>query len=337
VPLDKLLEAVALGARDDDTLASLANRLALMEKRLKPTDREELGMILTPAPAGPSIPTSPPAAPLRDLAKALLDATDPDAVAAVTGGPEPNARQLAAARETLFELATRPFDNHLLRQKIISIQKRDEQVLDTVSVDRVREASFSAEATDKAKATVESFKQYIQEHRDEIAALQLIFNTPPKGNLQGRPTPTFEQIRSLAEQLSLPPHNWTTETLWRAYAQLEKDRVHGLNGKRVLTDVISLVRHAVQLEDELVPYPDRVRSRYEAWLQAQEATGKAFTPDQRWWLDKIAEHVGVNLTITPADFDYGDFFNKGGAYKAMQVFGTEWPGVLTELNTSLVD
>jgi type I restriction enzyme R subunit len=64
------------------------------------------------------------------------------------------------------------------------------------------------------------------------------------------------------------------------------------------------------MDDELVPYPERVRARYDDWLKAQEATGKTFTPEQRWWLDKIAEHVGVNLSITSDDFDYGEFSTK---------------------------
>jgi len=89
------------------------------------------------------------------------------------------------------------------------------------------------------------------------------------------------------------------------------------------------------MDDELVPYPERVRARYDDWLKAQEATGKTFTLEQRWWLDKIAEHVGVNLSIAPDDFDYGEFFNKGGAFKAREVFGAQWPVVLDELNEAL--
>lgn len=42
VPFDKLLEALALGARDDDTLTSLAGRLARLEKALTDADRYPL-------------------------------------------------------------------------------------------------------------------------------------------------------------------------------------------------------------------------------------------------------------------------------------------------------
>ena len=65
--------------------------------------------------------------------------------------------------------------------------------------------------------------------------------------------------------------------------------MRGVGAQRVLTDLVSLVRHAVELDDELVPYPELVRRRYEDWLAAQEAGGRTFTEEQRWWLDRIAE------------------------------------------------
>lgn len=183
----------------------------------------------------------------------MLDATNPDAAAEVAGSEDPDAPQLAAARESLYKRATRPFDNPLLRQKIASIQKRNEQVIDVVSVDRVLTAQFSEADTERARAIVESFRQFIEDNRDEIAALQLIFNAPRRGvqlnaltpNAPTANTPTFEQIKELADRLSQPPYIWTTEVLWLAYAQLEKDKVRGLSARRVLTDVVSLVRHAV--------------------------------------------------------------------------------------------
>jgi type I restriction enzyme R subunit len=103
----------------------------------------------------------------------------------------------------------------------------------------------------------------------------------------------------------------------------------------VLADLVSLVRHAVELDDELVPYPERVRARYDDWLGAQARAGRRFTAEQRWWLDRIAEHVGVNLGIAAEDFDYGEFFNRGGRVAARRMFGAELPGLLEELNTVL--
>ena len=191
-------------------------------------------------------------------------------------------------------------------------------------------AEYDAHATDRARATIESFRQFIEQHRDEIAALQLIYAQP-----YGRRQLTLRQIKELAQTLEQPPHSWTTESLWAAYAQLERDRVRGVGAKRVLTDVVSLVRHAVQLDDELVPYPERVQARYAEWTQTQAAAGRTFSADQRWWLDQIVETLGVNLSVSEDDLSAGEFFARGGLIKARQVFGAELPALLDELNTAL--
>ena len=175
------------------------------------------------------------------------------------------------------------------------------------------------------------FEAFIEEHRDEIAALQIIYGRP-----YGQQRLTYAQVKELAGRLAEAQPNWTTEALWWAYVQLEKDRVSGAAGQRVLTDLVSLVRHAVQLDDELAPYPRVVKQRYESWLAEQEAAGRHFTATQRWWLDKIAEHIGVNLAMGTDDFDYGEFFDRGGQIAARKQFGRGLPSLLDELNAALV-
>jgi type I restriction enzyme R subunit len=318
VPFDKLLEQVACGVHDDDTLTTLAGRLARLERKLSEGDREAVAEL-----SGGCT--------LRDLANRLLDAVDPDvaweAAQQLAGNETPTAEQLAEAQARLVQAATAPFDEPRLRQRLVTIHQRAEQTIDTVSVDRVLEAGWSDE---QARSTVASFQRFIEEHRDEITALQIIYNQP-----YGRQRLTYEQVKELAERLELPPNAWTTESLWGAYARLEKDKVRGVGGQRVLTDVVSLVRHAVAMDDELVPYPDRVRQRYEGWLAAQEAEGRSFTEEQRWWLDHIAAHIGVNLGVTADDFGYGELFERGGWIAARRLFGADLPALLGEMNEAL--
>jgi type I restriction enzyme R subunit len=321
LPLDKLLEAVAFRMADEEMLSSLAVRLARLEGQLTDAERD--------AVAGVSGGRS-----LRALAHGLLDALDPDKAheraQAQAGGAEPAPEQVAAARTALLEAAVAPFDNPDLRKRLTTIQARTEQVIDRLTRDRLVGAGYSVEDTERARQMVGSFYAFLQEHRDEIAALQIIFGQP-----HGRQRLTYEQIKELAARLELPPNLWTTEALWRAYAQLERDRVRGVSARRTLTDLVSLVRHAVQLEDELVPYPDLVRRRYREWLAAQEAGGRAFTEEQRWWLDRIAGAIGVNLAVTSDDFQVGELFERGGWIAARRLFGAELPVLLEELNGAL--
>ena len=316
VSFDRLLEAVAMGAAGEDTVSSLAGRLARLERKLKPADE----YAISAASGGLS---------LRDLAGRLVDALDPDRALDLaretTGCQAPGEEELAQAAAQLLEQAVEVFvARPQLRNVLKAIHEREEQTIDETSEDYVLAAGFSPEDTARARSTVVSFRQFIEEHKDEIAALQIIYNRPAAGKRL-----LFEQVKELAGRLQQPPNSWTTEALWRAYAQLQRDRVRDAGGKRTLTDLVALVRYAAGLDDqELEPYPERVRERYSEWLAAQQAAGRVFTPDQRKWLDRIAELIGVNLAVTQADIDE-QLDDQGGWIAARRLFGSEF-GVLLD-------
>jgi type I restriction enzyme, R subunit len=80
-----------------------------------------------------------------------------------------------------------------------------------------------------------------------------------------------------------------------------------------------------------------VQARYEAWLATQTHAGKQFSEEQRWWLDKIAQYIGLNLQITPQDFDLdGEMYNQGSRYAAVDALGADWLHLLDEMNSKLV-
>jgi type I restriction enzyme, R subunit len=107
---------------------------------------------------------------------------------------------------------------------------------------------------------VQSFEAFIQQHKDEITALQILYNRPVRAPLR------FEDIKALADALHSPPHLIDESALWQAYAALQKGKVKGSGQKRLLTDIVSLVRFAMQQDNELVPYPERVQANFKAWL-----------------------------------------------------------------------
>jgi type I restriction enzyme R subunit len=219
-----------------------------------------------------------------------------------------------------------------LRQTLLAAHQRSEIIIDRLSQDVVKEAGFDQDATQQLRSAVDDFRRFIEENKDEITALQILYNRPYRaGEL------TRRQLKELAAALNRPPHFWTEEKLWRAYAQLEQDKVRGAATERVLTDLIALVRHALDPDEELAPYPQQVRRRYREWLAAQEAAGKEFTEEQRWWLDKIAEQIGLNLQMRPGDFDtIGDFYDRGGRWGAADALGEDWLQIVEEMNEKLV-
>lgn len=301
VPFAKLLENIAYGASDVDTVASLANRLARLQHRLTPDDEQ----LIADYSNGGTLP---------DIIHPLVAALDLN------------------TEDALWEATASLRTDANLRQTLLEIHQRAEIVIDTVSLDVVKEAGFDSEASDRLRRMVSDFQQFIADNKDEITALQILYNQP-----YGARGLTRQQLQELAQALQRPPHLWTEEKLWAAYAQLEKDKVRGVNTQRVLTDLIALVRHALQPDGELAPYPAQVQARYEAWLAAQEQAGKQFSVEQRWWLDKIAQHIGLNLQMTPQDFDLdGEMYNKGGRFAAIDALGAEWQLLLDELNQELL-
>ncbi len=130
--------------------------------------------------------------------------------------------------------------------------------------------------------------------------------------------------------------------MWSAYAALEKSKVKGASGKRILTDLVSLVRFAIHQDNELIPFPERVNANFRAWLAAQqqgrhngESRGPGFTPEQLKWLEMIKDHIAANLGIEPEDFEYVPFAQQGGLGKVHQLFGDKLNAMIEELNETL--
>ncbi len=103
------------------------------------------------------------------------------------------------------------------------------------------------------------------------------------------------------------------------------------SGRRVLTDLVTLVRFALHEDDELVPFPERVAERYHAWLLQQENLGRDFTPEQLVWLERIRDTVASSLGVRREDFEYAPFAERGGLGKAVELFGEELDPLLEEL------
>ena len=315
---DRLLDLVSMGDRDPEVLSSLASRLARLDRHLTPRDRE-------------TIEAASHGVPLQTLVSGLVDATDPDAVIDLarqtTDQDDPPESAVAEAQRQLLENAARPFaSNPDLRQRLVDIHRSYEQTIDTVSSDNLIDAGFSDE---QAKSIVQSFREYIEENRDEVTALQVMYDRPYRQRL------SYADIKALADTLGSPPRSWTTEKLWEAYRRLDKSKVRG-SGQRTLADIVSVVRFAIGGADELEPFADGVRERFHGWLAMQETAGRAFTEEQVRWLEAIRDHIAGSVSMELGGFQYAPFNQQGGLSKAYELFGDELAGLLENLNGVLV-
>ncbi|HUQ63856.1 MAG TPA: type I restriction-modification enzyme R subunit C-terminal domain-containing protein [Acidimicrobiales bacterium] len=317
-PFDKLLQRLAYGERDPNLISSVAARIARLDKRITKEDRAEL--------------EESTGARLSDLAHVLVDALDPDRHLAeaqtATGSDEPTPDDVAHAATELIDAAVRPFDNPDLRTKLIEIRRSYEQLIDEASKDLVVQAGFSVDAADRARRTIESFQQFIEEHKDEITALQVLYSRPYQQRL------TFNDIKELTNAIGRPPHRFTPEKVWQAYETLDRSKVRGSPG-RVLTNIVSLVRFTLHQDDVLVPFPDVVHERFDAWMTEQDSSGRPFSDEQRIWLERIRDHIAASLTITVDDFETVPFVQHGGLGRAFELFGVELSPLLHELTEVL--
>ena len=305
VSLEKLLKKAAAYELTEDETATLASRLAALERQVSDAERAELDDV-----AGPS-------SDLGSIVRGLVHAVNPDVQAAASeGAPDP----AAAVRDLLDEAVAPLADNPVLRSRIMELRRQHDRIIDEVTRDTIRRAEGVSRA-DSALEIVESWKKYLEDNRDEITALQVL------DEFKTHRVP-FKALDDLARQIERTPERWTTEKLWAAYEQLDGAKVRP-NPHARATDLVSLLRYALDLDDELVPYEDVVQERYESWLAQQAQAGATFSETERWWLDRMRDFVVTSAGITVDALDAEPFTQRGGIDGALRDLGAN-AGILLE-------
>lgn len=320
VSFESLLDSIAVGNREVEVLSSVASRLSRLDRKLTDQQRQTIEA----AAKGQTI---------RDLVGSIVNAIDPDVALEVarvaTGQDDPPQSEVENAQQQLIEDVALPLAaNPELRQVLVIIHRTHEQTIDTVNADQLISAGYSGEAADRARTLVQSFREFIRDNRDEITALQVLYERPYGQRLR------FADIRALADSIQSPPRSWTTSQLWDAYQRLDESKVRG-SGQRMLSDIVSLVRFAIGKSEELRPFADTVNERFDAWLATQQADGRAFTNEQFQWLEAMRDHIAGSVSIEMGDLQYAPFSQQGGILQAHAIFGDQLPLILEELNVEL--
>ena len=224
--------------------------------------------------------------------------------------------------EALSPLATNPD----LRAAILDVRKSYEQTIDE-GPDSSSHAGFTPEGRAKAAAIV----VVPAVHRGEQGR-----DPRPPGPLQ----PPLRRAGDLHRDQGAGQGNRATApavdpghalACLRDPRQLEGARL----GRRTLTDIVSLVRFALDQDPELIPFRDQVEERFEAWLAIQKQQGVVFTKDQLRWLTWMKESIASDMGIGPDSFEYTPYAEHGGIGKAVQVFGERLTPLIDELTQAL--
>ena len=161
IAFDRLIDEIAAGRRDDDAFSTLAARLAALDRRIGEKDRAAI----VKASGGVDLP---------GLAARLLDAIDPDALASACRRMRRSRSRRRHARRRKMKLQ-RSFDDPALRRLLKDVKAAADIRIDTISTDAVISSGWDEK---KATDTVERFKRFLEEHRDELAALQILYRLP---------------------------------------------------------------------------------------------------------------------------------------------------------------
>lgn len=318
---EQLLQATAEGRANIDDIESLAYRLARLDRKLDKKEKEEIIKVS----GGLTIP---------QLVNRLLDGIDTDKQVALAKDKfktdEPTKQQIEQVSLESIKQVSQLFDSAKMRQTILDVKKRNEQIIDKISIDRLIEAGFVKEAKEHSQKIVENFKEFLEKNKDELLALQILYSKPYKIREL-----TFNDIKEVASKIEMPPYSLTPEELWAAYQQLEKSKVKD-NPKKILTDLISIIRFAMGKEEILMPFDEKVTERFEKWLVEQERSGRKFTQEQKEWLVMIKDQIALSITASLEDMDDIPFSQKGGRIKLHKLFGNDYEKILQELHEALI-
>lgn len=135
-----------------------------------------------------------------ELAEELLKSVVPDKVAAVaklvSGDREPTGFLLQKTQRRMMEEAVKPFDSSpQLLDKLVDVRPSHEQLYDEFNKDRAHRCSFPTSASrrrSQPRLQPTPFRAYIEEHNDQIEALQNHFSRPYAQRL------TLKEIKDLA-------------------------------------------------------------------------------------------------------------------------------------------
>lgn len=318
VSMKELMMNVALGAKDEDTLTSLANRIIRLNNQMTLSERKQFE-----AKVGHAAGT---------VAENLLNAFDEDVLRMQAqknaGEAVPTSEQIQQAKAELLKIAVAPFHDPDIREYIENVRRSHDQIIDSINLDSVVFAGFDTQQEENVNRILSSFRAFIEENKDEILALRIIYDEAYKN----RPM-VIEQLKTLYEKLKT--HGITIDRLWDCYAIKQPDNVKRSTMAQ-LTDLIAIIRFEMGYTDHLAPFADKVNYNFMQWTFRRNAGHIQFTEEQMEWLRLIKDHIAASLSILPEDLDLTPFDRKGGLLGFYEAFGDGYEELLHEMNVELV-
>ncbi|MBK9272056.1 MAG: DEAD/DEAH box helicase family protein [Saprospiraceae bacterium] len=323
VSLKEVLHRIAVGDRSEEMMSTLANRLLRLDKQINEHEKQEFEQ----KAQGRNIP---------QVVRMLLNAHDPDTKENIKQevhremhgqAPAEIEKEVEKRTHKVLEEAIQCFHNPELRDYLVDVRKKYDQIIDIVNMDSLTKSGWVKDQKAHAEELVTHFRSWIDEHKNEITALQIFYDQPYR-----RRELSYQMIRDLSEKILLERPTLAPMKVWNAYAELEK--AVG-SPKNELVALVALIRRVAGIDEALTSYDKTVDRNFQQWLFKKQAGTLKFTKEQMEWLHMLKEQIATSIHIEADDLDYTPFDSKGGKGKMWQLFGAEMETIINELNEVL--
>lgn len=325
VSLKEILQRIAVGDRSEEMMSTLANRLLRLDKQINEFEKQTF----EDKAQGKGI---------SEVVRQLLYAHDPDTKESIEQiikseqpglAPQELEKQVNQQHQAILEHAISVFHNPDLRDFIVDVRRKYDQIIDTLNIDTVVNSGWVKDQQAEAEKLVADFKLWIEENKDEITALQIFYDQPFR-----RRELTFKMLKDLSEQIIRTKPTLAPLRIWKAYEQLES--VAG-QPKNELIALVSLIRRVAGIDNTLTTFDKTVDKNFADWVwKKQQGATIKFTKEQMEWLYLMKDHIATSVHLEVEDLDYTPFDSLGGRGKLNQLFGAEMETIIEELNEALV-
>ncbi len=321
--LKDILQNVAMGNREEEILCSLANRLIRLDKQIN--EKEKAGFAEHAENKT-----------ISQVVRQLLNAYDPDTLANLEtevktemkgAAPDDIQNEIDTRHTQLIENSVAVFHNPELRQYIIDVRKKYDQIIDNINIDTITNIGWVKDQETGAELTISNFKDWIEAHKEEIIALQIFYDQPYR-----RRELTYTMVKDLYEKIKMEQPLLAPTHVWRAYEQLKQ--ASG-SPKNELIALVSLIRKVAGIDENLVGYDKTVDKNFQEWVFKKQAGTLKYTEEQMQWLRMIKDYVASSFHVEKDDFELDPFNKNGGLGKMWQLFGEKTDEIINELNEVL--
>lgn len=284
--LEKLLEHLAHNELSDDNLMLLRDYCSTIHRRYENNDLfgRHLDYFITTFGFAP-----------RTIAFNIQDAFDEESLPPYTSPSDQNTERMNLIDALLSNPAARRKLLEMQRGYILKAEEDPDELI------------YSGFSKETAKTFIENFEQYIQDNKDSIEALRIIYNSEDT-------LITHSMLTDLRDRLLSENRQYDVYQIWKNYKVLDDvgdvDELDLKTNVRALTNLIQIVRFAYKKNQKLTSLIKGYAQRFSLYCgQAQ----RVLTKDQTEIMRQIAEFIINDGTISVMELNEidTDLWRKG--------------------------